>query len=108
NTQMSQSTTTPIKQAKAPAAAGSEKDPVRMIEKLDIKTKAVVANSQLVSADDKLHPLLSLKNGRPLTSFRDAKGVGEAERALEADRDGNEMMKREKLRLQIGLKPNPA
>ncbi|CAD0109461.1 unnamed protein product [Aureobasidium uvarum] len=38
---MSQSTTTPIKQAKAPAAAGSEKDPVRMIEKLDIKTKAV-------------------------------------------------------------------
>lgn len=28
--------------------------------------------------------------------------------ALEADRDGNEMEKREKLRLQIGLKPNPA
>jgi hypothetical protein len=28
--------------------------------------------------------------------------------ALEADRTGNEAAKREKLRLQIGLKPNPA
>jgi len=28
--------------------------------------------------------------------------------ALEADREGNEMVKREKLRLQIGLKANPA
>jgi len=27
---------------------------------------------------------------------------------LEADRAGNEAAKREKLRLQIGLKPNPA
>jgi hypothetical protein len=27
---------------------------------------------------------------------------------LEADRTGNEAAKREKLRLQIGLKPNPA
>lgn len=38
---MSQSTTTPIKQAKAPAAPGSAKDPVHMIEKLETKTKAV-------------------------------------------------------------------
>jgi hypothetical protein len=38
---MSQSTTTPIKQAKAPAAAGSGKDPLHMIEKLETKTKAV-------------------------------------------------------------------
>lgn len=30
---------------------------------------ARVANSQLVSADDKLYPLLSLKNGRPLEKF---------------------------------------
>lgn len=30
---------------------------------------ARVANSQLVSADDKLHPLLSLKNGRTLEKF---------------------------------------
>ncbi|KAI4722963.1 hypothetical protein E4T48_00745 [Aureobasidium sp. EXF-10727] len=121
---MSQSTTTPIKQAKAPAAAGSEKDPVRMIEKLDIKTKAVnannvarVANSQLVSADDKLHPLLSLKNGRPLDKFPETpKALAKLSvtvvdamlSALEADRDGNEMVKREKLRLQVGLKPNPA
>lgn len=37
---MSQSTTTPIKQAKAPAASG-QKDPVHMIEKLETKTKAV-------------------------------------------------------------------
>lgn len=28
--------------------------------------------------------------------------------ALEADRSGNEAAKREKLRLQIGLKPSPA
>ena len=27
---------------------------------------------------------------------------------LDADRSGNEAAKREKLRLQIGLKPNPA
>lgn len=36
---MSQSTT-PVKQAKPSAAAG-EKDPVRMLEKLETKTKAV-------------------------------------------------------------------
>lgn len=98
---------------------------------------ARVANSQLVNADDKLHPLLSLKNGKKLEKFPDtpkalAKLSGlflyESSRlmqsadlvldivttvdamlsALEADRDGNEMEKREKLRLQIGLKPNPA
>jgi len=28
--------------------------------------------------------------------------------ALDADRSGNEATKREKLRVQIGLKPNPA
>lgn len=28
--------------------------------------------------------------------------------ALEADRGGNEKEKRERLRIQIGLKPNPA
>lgn len=32
---------------------------------------ARVANSQLVSADDKLHPLLSLKNGKKLEKFPD-------------------------------------
>jgi hypothetical protein len=32
---------------------------------------ARVANSQLVSADDKLHPLMSLKNGRTLEKFPD-------------------------------------
>ncbi|THY60354.1 hypothetical protein D6C98_02401 [Aureobasidium pullulans] len=133
------SSTTPIKQAKPAAPAGSEKDPVRMIEKLETKTKAVVANSQLTNADEKLHPLLSLKNGRTLEKFPDtskalAKLSGELISypphlismlrllivvdvvtvvdamlsALEADRTGNEMEKREKLRLQIGLKPNPA
>lgn len=35
------SSTTPVKQAKPAAPAGSEKDPVRMIEKLETKTKAV-------------------------------------------------------------------
>ncbi|KAH0284218.1 hypothetical protein M436DRAFT_62189 [Aureobasidium namibiae CBS 147.97] len=113
---MSQSTT-PVKQAKPAAAAGSEKDPVRMLEKLETKTKAVVANSQLVSADDKLHPLLSLKNGRTLEKFPETpKALAKLSvtvvdamlSALEADREGNEMVKREKLRLQIGLKANPA
>ncbi|TIA27834.1 hypothetical protein D6C79_10491, partial [Aureobasidium pullulans] len=72
------SSTTPVKQAKPAAPAGSEKDPVRMIEKLETKTKAVnanniarVANSQLTNADEKLHPLLSLKNGRTLEKFPD-------------------------------------
>jgi len=100
---------------------------------------ARVANSQLTNADEKLHPLLSLKNGRTLEKFPDtskalAKLSGELISyppylisilkllivddvvtvvdamlsALEADRTGNEMEKREKLRLQIGLKPNPA
>ncbi|KAI4744534.1 hypothetical protein E4T50_05105 [Aureobasidium sp. EXF-12298] len=117
-------TTTPVKQAKPAAAAGAEKDPVRMIEKLETKTKAVnannvarVANSQLVNADDKLHPLLSLKNGRTLEKFPDTpKALAKLSvtvvdamlSALEADREGNEMVKREKLRLQIGLKANPA
>ncbi|KEQ95054.1 hypothetical protein AUEXF2481DRAFT_233239 [Aureobasidium subglaciale EXF-2481] len=120
---MSQSTT-PVKQAKPPAAAGSEKDPLRLIEKLEVKTKAVnannvarVANSHLVSADDKLHPLLSLKNGRTLEKFPESpKALAKLSvalvdamlSALEADRNGNEMEKRERLRLQIGLKPNPA
>ncbi|OBW64951.1 hypothetical protein D6C84_04383 [Aureobasidium pullulans] len=118
------SSTTPIKQAKPAAPAGSEKDPVRMIEKLETKTKAVnanniarVANSQLTNADEKLHPLLSLKNGRTLEKFPDtSKALAKLSvtvvdamlSALEADRTGNEMEKREKLRLQIGLKPNPA
>ncbi|KAI5200326.1 hypothetical protein E4T39_05733 [Aureobasidium subglaciale] len=139
---MSQSTT-PVKQAKPSAAAGSEKDPLRLIEKLEVKTKAVnannvarVANSHLVSADDRLHPLLSLKNGRTLEKFPEspralAKLSGCSPQAsssvnlanlnpivvtlvdamlsaLEADRNGHEMEKRERLRLQIGLRPNPA
>jgi len=32
---------------------------------------ARVANSQLTNADEKLHPLLSLKNGRTLEKFPD-------------------------------------
>jgi hypothetical protein len=40
-------TTTPVKQAKPAAAAGAEKDPVRMIEKLETKTKAVYVISTI-------------------------------------------------------------
>jgi hypothetical protein len=50
------SSTTPIKQAKPAAAAGSEKDPVRMIEKLETKTKAVyVLSLPITRAPNGLH-----------------------------------------------------
>ena len=44
-----------------------------MIDKINRNANNVarVANSQLVNADDKLHPLLSLKNGRTLEKFPD-------------------------------------
>jgi hypothetical protein len=57
---MSQSTT-PVKQAKPAAAAGSEKDPVRMIEKLETKTKAVYVSSL---------PSYMLQNGRTWGRWR--------------------------------------
>ena len=51
-------------------------DPVKAIEKLEIKTKAInannvarVANSHLNSNDAKLHTLVSLRTGNPLDKF---------------------------------------
>ncbi|GAB7350988.1 hypothetical protein MBLNU459_g1484t2 [Dothideomycetes sp. NU459] len=141
---------TPIKKPASSAASTTssttvEKDPVKLVEKLETKTKAVnannisrVANSQLVSGDDKLHPLLSLKTGRAIERFPETPNgisklsgtscavrlaaAGNADisslravtlvdailNALEADRSGREQEKRERLRVQIGLKPNPA
>lgn len=73
---------------KAPSVAGSaaaapesatavaKEDPAKAIEKLETRTKAVnannvarVANSQLTSSDEKLHPLVSLKTNKPLEKF---------------------------------------
>ncbi|GAB7350987.1 hypothetical protein MBLNU459_g1484t1 [Dothideomycetes sp. NU459] len=120
---------TPIKKPASSAASTTssttvEKDPVKLVEKLETKTKAVnannisrVANSQLVSGDDKLHPLLSLKTGRAIERFPETpNGISKLSvtlvdailNALEADRSGREQEKRERLRVQIGLKPNPA
>jgi hypothetical protein len=75
--------------SKAPSVAGStaatesaavvaKDDPAKAIEKLEIRTKAVntnnvarVANSHLTSSDAKLHPLVSLRTGKPLEKFPD-------------------------------------
>lgn len=120
----------------------AQKDAVKAIEKLETRTKAVnannvarVANSQLTSNDEKLHPLVSLKTGKTLDKFPEtSKDIQKLARKLshplqslsiiltiyavinvdqmlsnlEADRAGNEAAKRERLRVQIGLKPNPA
>ncbi|KAF2153423.1 hypothetical protein K461DRAFT_293687 [Myriangium duriaei CBS 260.36] len=108
----------------APSSAAAKEDPAEAIKKLEIKTKAVnannvarVANSQLVSADDKLHPLVSIKTGKAIDKFPSTpKDVSKLSvtvvdailNTLEADRTGKEDDKRERLRIQIGLKPNPA
>ena len=73
--------------SKAPSVAGSaaptesaavvaKDDPAKAIEKLEIRTKAVntnnvarVANSHLTTSDAKLHPLVNLRNGKPLEKF---------------------------------------
>jgi len=109
--------------SESPAAIAKD-DPVKAIEKLETKTKAVnannvarVANSHLTSNDAKLHPLVSLRTGNTLDKFpQTSKDIAKLTLiqvdnmllGLEADRSGNEAAKREKLRLQIGLKPNPA
>lgn len=61
--------------SESPAAIAKD-DPVKAIEKLETKTKAVntnnvarVANSHLTSNDAKLHPLVSLRTGRTLEKF---------------------------------------
>lgn len=78
---------------------------------------ARVANSHLSTSDDKLHPFTSLKTGKliekfPATSKEIQKlslvVVDSVLGALDADRTGNEEVKRERLRLQIGLRPHPA
>ncbi|KAG8628414.1 hypothetical protein KVT40_004287 [Elsinoe batatas] len=114
--------------SKAPSVAGSsaaaKEDPVEALKKLETKTKTVnannvarVANSQLVSADEKLHPLLSLKTGKAIDKFpATPQDIGKLSvtvidailSTLDADRTGKEEEKRERLRVQIGLKANPA
>ncbi|GAB7328946.1 hypothetical protein MBLNU13_g00817t1 [Cladosporium sp. NU13] len=109
--------------SESPAAIAKD-DPVKAIEKLETRTKAInannvarVANSHLTSNDAKLHPLVSLRTGNTLDKFpQTSKDIAKLTLiqvdnmllGLEADRAGNEAAKREKLRLQIGLKPNPA
>jgi hypothetical protein len=60
------------------AAATAKDNPAKAIEKLETRTKAVntnnvarVANSHLISSDAKLHPLVSLRTGKPLEKFPD-------------------------------------
>lgn len=94
-----------------------------------------MANSHLNGPEEKLYPLLSLKTGKTVEKFpatpsalsklgctycdldqqmlsqcsptmTDAQ-VDTILNTLEADRSGSEEAKRERLRLQIGLKPRP-
>ncbi|EMC94160.1 hypothetical protein BAUCODRAFT_36634 [Baudoinia panamericana UAMH 10762] len=106
------------------AAANAQEATMKALEKLEVKTKAIninnvsrVANSHVNSDEDKLQPLRSLKTGQPLDKFpatsKEIKKLGLTTvdamlNALEADRTGTEEAKRDRLRLQIGLKPNPA
>ena len=78
---------------------------------------ARVANSQLSSNSEKLQPLMSLKTNKPIEKFpatsKDINGLtltmlDAMLNALEADRTGSEATKRERLRVQIGLKSSPA
>ncbi|KAI6858232.1 hypothetical protein KC343_g15971 [Hortaea werneckii] len=98
-------------------------DTVKAIEKLETRIKAVnansiarVANSQRTDPEEKLHPFLSLKTGKPIEKFPPTPasisklGLTQIDtllNALDADRSGNEDAKRERLRLQVGLKPKP-
>ncbi|KAK3686921.1 hypothetical protein LTR37_019319 [Vermiconidia calcicola] len=104
----------------APSVAGDNK----AIEKLEATTKAVnanniarVANSQLTANDESLHPLVSLKTGKPIEKFpKTSKDIDKVTltmidgmlNELQADRSGSEAIKRERFRVQIGLKANPA
>ncbi|GAB7360549.1 hypothetical protein MBLNU230_g0434t1 [Neophaeotheca triangularis] len=106
------------------ATATAQDDVVRAVEKLETRSKALnsnnvarVANSWLNSHDDKLHTMYSLKTGKPLDKFpptsRDiAKlnlpAVDLMLNHLDADRTGSEEAKKERLRLQFGLRPTPA
>ncbi|KAK5747091.1 hypothetical protein LTR17_000223 [Elasticomyces elasticus] len=116
------------KSTKAPPKAEEDKpspeEALKAVEKLETKTKAVnanniarVANSQLTASDEKLLPLMSLKTGKPIEKFpatsKDIEKLSVTTvdailNALDADRAGAEPIKKEKLRVQIGLKPNPA
>ena len=78
---------------------------------------ARVANSQLTSNDEKLQPMMSLKTGKPIEKFpTTSKDIEKLSltlvdtmlNALEADRTGSEATKKERLRVQIGLKATPA
>lgn len=58
------------------ATAVAKDDPAKAIEKLETRTKAVnannvarVANSQLTSSEEKLHPLVNVKTGKTLDKF---------------------------------------
>ncbi|KAK3712149.1 hypothetical protein LTR37_009240 [Vermiconidia calcicola] len=107
-----------------PSAAGSVAGDNKAIEKLETTTKAVnanniarVANSQLTANGEALHPLVSLKTGKPIEKFpKTSKDIDKVTltmidgmlNELQADRSGSEAIKRERFRVQIGLKANPA
>ncbi|TKA79906.1 hypothetical protein B0A49_01108 [Cryomyces minteri] len=110
--------------AAASTAGGAIDEQAKRLEKLEARSKAVntnniarVANSQLTSADEKLTVLHALKTDRPLERFPETPAkiarmtdtmVDQMLLALEAERSGTAEAKRERLRVQLGLKPNPA
>ncbi|TKA29561.1 hypothetical protein B0A50_03574 [Salinomyces thailandicus] len=105
--------------APEPVADLAKTDAAKAMEKLEARTKAVVAraaNSHISDPDERLHLLLSLKNGKPIDKFPATPagipklGLTQIDamlNALDADRTGNEEVKRERLRLQMGLKAKP-
>ncbi|EON63016.1 hypothetical protein W97_02242 [Coniosporium apollinis CBS 100218] len=114
--------TTPKVPASSAASPGKEEIKDRL-NRQENRTKAVntnniarVTNSQLTSADEKLQPLYSLKTNRPLDNFPPtAKNISRLSdiqldamlSGLEADRTGSKEQKVERLRMHLGLKPNP-
>ncbi|EME43630.1 hypothetical protein DOTSEDRAFT_72858 [Dothistroma septosporum NZE10] len=106
------------------AAATAGGDASKAIEKLETRLKAVnannvarVANSKVTSGDGKLLPLVSLKTGKTLDKFPETgKEVGKLTLTqmndfltqLDAEKTGSEATRRERVRLHIGLTPNPA
>ncbi|KAF2140194.1 uncharacterized protein K452DRAFT_299580 [Aplosporella prunicola CBS 121167] len=110
--------------SKANSVASSKDSTELKLEKLDTRLRATnhnnvarIANSHLVSADDHLHVLHSLKTNRPIERFPSTpKDIAKLTDtlvdamllALDADRMGTKESKAERLREHIGLRANPA
>ncbi|KAF2090712.1 hypothetical protein K490DRAFT_53676 [Saccharata proteae CBS 121410] len=115
----------PSTQKASASAAMPEKDNTSAkINQIETRQKAInhnnvarVANSHLTSAADDLHVLHSLKTAKPIDRFPGtAKDIVKLSDtlvdamllALEEERKGTRDQKVERLRVQFGLKANPA